>query len=361
MSAPDDPGGDESEDNDWNSIIEADTRSPDENAVKKSSREVSLYKNDAPGPYIVFLESSDVEDSRIGDYSHFKIARDLFQLKLENIKKYEVKGSNRLSVELNSAKSANEFCANKHLLSKGYLSYIPFNRLFCKGVIRGIPDFLLLTEISQAISSSFSVDSITRLNRSNIDPVSKEVTIYRSGPDTSPNPLDFPSFQRVKDKEILPMAPCLLNLRRVKTSMIGDLLLFENLWESARLHRWLETPLGKKPGTRTSHNDALLNPNGRTPRFYVFEEESQDSTSNIIINSDYAEGSETHYQPMSSRAPPPSQSSSTFQLNMLATLGPQILYSLKQTRRPKCLRELVIINTSKQARGQIDRTSPVKG
>ena len=69
----------------------------------------------------------------MGRYNNIKIARDIFNLNLTDVKKTKNKGLNRLSIEFTNFKSANNFVKNKTLLDKGYKIFSLFNfKLLCE-------------------------------------------------------------------------------------------------------------------------------------------------------------------------------------------------------------------------------------
>lgn len=124
------------------------------------------YTKDDVGPFMVYIESNMTPNNRIGKYNSLKIARDIFNLQLNDIKKINNKGTNRIAVEFVDYESANNFLANKKLKDKGYKLFIPFNFVTCKGLIRGI-DLDIDTEDIVKFSSGrrCSVLSARRMNR----------------------------------------------------------------------------------------------------------------------------------------------------------------------------------------------------
>ncbi|KAL1489364.1 hypothetical protein ABEB36_014277 [Hypothenemus hampei] len=96
---------------DWNKIMECEEKAENCDNVEHLA---------ATGPYIVFIETQIGSSSSIGNFTHFKIAKEIFNLKLNNLIKYEIKDKNSLSIQFKTADAANEFCKNKILLKKGY-------------------------------------------------------------------------------------------------------------------------------------------------------------------------------------------------------------------------------------------------
>ncbi|KAL1505341.1 hypothetical protein ABEB36_004930 [Hypothenemus hampei] len=88
------------------------------------------------GPFIIYIESK-LGDPNIGRFSHLKIAREIGILNLEGIINIKNKGINRIAVEFNNYKKANDLLNNKEINDK-YKVFIPSNIISCKGIIRQI-------------------------------------------------------------------------------------------------------------------------------------------------------------------------------------------------------------------------------
>ncbi|KAH1021887.1 hypothetical protein HUJ04_011371 [Dendroctonus ponderosae] len=87
---------------------------------KRRERMPKMYSTTDKGPFIVCIESTEKSGNNIGRFNDLKIAKDIFNLKLDNIKYIKNKGLNRLSIEFTDHKSANEFIDNSFLKGKGY-------------------------------------------------------------------------------------------------------------------------------------------------------------------------------------------------------------------------------------------------
>ncbi|KAL1498329.1 hypothetical protein ABEB36_009142 [Hypothenemus hampei] len=235
-----------------------------------TNKKIVFYKSNAIGPYIVFIETQIGSSSNLGNFTHFKIAKEIFKLKLDNSIKYEIKGKNRLFVQFKSADAANEFCKNKILLGKGYNIYIPYNRLFTKRTIKSIPDFLRAEEVQDVIESRFKIESITRLNRKIYDPNSKSASF-----------------------------------KSTSTIMLPLFSYFTN-----------------------SHDECLVAPNGRTTTFFI-DEVSKNSSDNTTTNSDpEVNVNDCSSQPSCAAASIIIADSSS-PLQLLASMSPEALMALK--------------------------------
>ncbi|KAL1488428.1 hypothetical protein ABEB36_014901 [Hypothenemus hampei] len=77
------------------------------------------------GPFIIYIESK-LGDPNIGRFSHLKIAREIGILNLEGIINIKNKGINRIAVEFNNYKKANDLLNNKEINDNLKVSlYIP--------------------------------------------------------------------------------------------------------------------------------------------------------------------------------------------------------------------------------------------
>lgn len=129
-----------------------------------------LYKMNDVGPFWVNIEKIENEDENMfkKNYNYMKIAKEIYQMNLNNISKVKQKGRNKIGIEFSHYQSANDFLNNKYLIDKGYKIYIPFNMVTCKGIIRRVDPELSTDEINEMIKSPFKVLEIKRLNRKKI-------------------------------------------------------------------------------------------------------------------------------------------------------------------------------------------------
>lgn len=164
----------------WTSLVEQDendfNKSLDSQKVNTESNQLVLQdkvKVNKPtvfydakdfGPFFVYIESQSSKDN-IGRFSHLKIARDIFNLQLKNVKTIKNKGLNRVCIEFISAQAANSFIENKNLKDKGYNIFIPLNFTTSKGLVREIDLDLSEAELLEACSCRNDIITIKRLNR----------------------------------------------------------------------------------------------------------------------------------------------------------------------------------------------------
>lgn len=142
------------------------TGRPPEKPPEKNKTDIkNLYKkNDKNATFKVIIESN-VVGKNIGKISKLKIAKEIFDLKLNDIIKINVKGKNRLEVEFSNYSAANNFVLNDELKNKGYNIYIPYNQVTCKGVIRQVDIEFNIDIIKNMMNSTIKILDIRRLNR----------------------------------------------------------------------------------------------------------------------------------------------------------------------------------------------------
>lgn len=128
--------------------------------INENKRPTINYSTNDLGPYYVYIESHNTNV-----FSHLKIAREVFNLQLKDLKKIHNKGLNRVCVEFLSGQPANNFVTNKVLLDKGFNIYIPLNFTTCKGVIRQIDLDIDEEEMIKNSNSCAEVIRVKRLNR----------------------------------------------------------------------------------------------------------------------------------------------------------------------------------------------------
>lgn len=132
----------------------------------KNEKTIFYSKNDN-GPFVVYLESTVNVGYNIGKFNNIKIAREIFNLNLTDIKRINNKGLNRISVEFINFQSANNFLKNKTLIEKGYKIFIPYNFVTCKGIVRQIDADLTEEEILKFCKANNGIEilQVKRLNR----------------------------------------------------------------------------------------------------------------------------------------------------------------------------------------------------
>ena len=142
-----------------------------------------FYTDTDLGPFIVYLESTEKTGFNIGKFNTVKIAREIFNLNLTDIKKINKKGTNRLSIEFTTFQNANNCVNNTTLLNKGYKMFIPFNFVTSKGLIRQVDSDVSDDELLKHGQASGNIEilSATRLKRKVINNETKNVSYQPTG------------------------------------------------------------------------------------------------------------------------------------------------------------------------------------
>lgn len=134
-----------------------------------NTRPITEYSWKDKGPFIVYIETPRKNNpnnlGNIGKFSHLKLAREIFDLHLSDVKNIKNKGLNRVAVEFINYTAANQFRNNKNLIDKGYEVYIPFNFVTCKAIVREVDLDLPEELLKEYFTSSIEIMSIKRMNR----------------------------------------------------------------------------------------------------------------------------------------------------------------------------------------------------
>lgn len=140
--------------------------------IKDNSNKNTLPKNHCVtyddkhiGPYVVYIESERDSNTNIGKLSTLKIAREIFNLNLKDIRKINNKGANRLSIEFLNANSANNFIKNETIAKRGLKTYIPGNFITCKGIVRNIDVDEDINDHKKFCRANVDIIDAKRLNR----------------------------------------------------------------------------------------------------------------------------------------------------------------------------------------------------
>lgn len=139
--------------------IESDQKMADK-IKKNDAKENILYKKTDSGPFMVYVEAD-----KIGKMSHLRIAKKIFDLKLENVKNFRSKGKNRISVEFKRYDSANNFLTNNSLNKDDFKTFIPYNLVTCKGVVKGVDPTFPDEELLDACTCPYRILGMKRMNR----------------------------------------------------------------------------------------------------------------------------------------------------------------------------------------------------
>ncbi|KAG5876749.1 hypothetical protein JTB14_033081 [Gonioctena quinquepunctata] len=75
---------------------------------RQKTFEQRFYKNTDIRPFLVMIEAKE-ETVQVGTYDHLKIATEILDLQLRDIKKVKIKGINKLGIEFCTPESANKF------------------------------------------------------------------------------------------------------------------------------------------------------------------------------------------------------------------------------------------------------------
>lgn len=155
--------------NDINEIIGVSQSQSVNNSTQNNMAQIKkplfLYDTKHSGPFTVYVESSQKSGDNIGRLSALKIAREIFQLNLKNVRKINNKGINRISVDFLNRESANSFVQDETLIKKGYNLYIPSNLVTCKGLVRRIDLDENVEHFSLICKSNVEILHAQRLNR----------------------------------------------------------------------------------------------------------------------------------------------------------------------------------------------------
>lgn len=143
-------------------ISQISNKESSENQKIKPTAEYSEKDN---GPFIVYIETSKKSNNTIGKFSHLKLAREIFDLNLSDVKGVKNKGLNRVAVEFVSFRAANQFLQNKKLKDKGYEVFVPFNFVTCKAIVREVDMDLSEDDLKNYFTAPVEIISIKRMNR----------------------------------------------------------------------------------------------------------------------------------------------------------------------------------------------------
>lgn len=142
---------------------------PDENKTvevdKNDTKTVILYKNTDKPPYEVYIQN---ENKNLGNFHLLSIAREIFNLKLEDIVRINKKGKNRIGVIFKNFQAANKFILNKELKEKGYEIFIPTHNISCKGLVRFVDKSITdieLIDFSETNIAACQIINVKRFNR----------------------------------------------------------------------------------------------------------------------------------------------------------------------------------------------------
>lgn len=203
---------------------------------KKSEIPEMFYTEYDLGPFFVYIESTDKVGYNLGKSNNIKIARDIFNLKLNNVKRISNKGQNRIAVEFLNSQAANNMVKNKDLIGRGYKIFIPFNFVTCKGICRQVDMDLTEDELLNCSSAGsyagqkIKILSVRRLNRKVVNELDKSISyeptatvLFTFKGVVLPKVIQFYHLERSVEIYIPPVTQCYRCLRfgHTKTNCKG--------------------------------------------------------------------------------------------------------------------------------------------
>nr|XP_023012412.1 uncharacterized protein LOC111502542 [Leptinotarsa decemlineata] len=125
--------------------------------------QINLYGEGVTGPFTVIVETNKESRASLGRYPHLKIAKEVCDLKLENVSKFKIKGRHNIGVEFELI--ANSLVLNEKLKTLGYKLYIPNSNVTCKAIVKNITTYYSEEELKMMIKSPYKIKSVKRMNR----------------------------------------------------------------------------------------------------------------------------------------------------------------------------------------------------
>lgn len=145
-----------------------------QSSFKTDAQQESLrYEENDIGPYIVIVQSID-SDNKLGNYHPMAIAQILIDQQIQGIKSIKRQGANKIAVELTTYADANNLLHNAELREKGYKSFVPFNMMTCKGLVRGVATHFTEEQVIKYINSPFPVIGLRRIMKKTTSEESKK-------------------------------------------------------------------------------------------------------------------------------------------------------------------------------------------
>lgn len=158
-------------------VEQSESESNKKNSEKTVTKNKSLilYTYKSKGPFEVLVES---KNNNIGNLHSLAIAKKIFDLKLEDVSKLNRRGRNRIGVSFKNYRAANDF-AKRFEKGSDLCTFIPYNRVTCKGVVK-----LVDLEFSEEFIEQFcetnlegcDIINVRRMNRRTVN--EKKEVIY---------------------------------------------------------------------------------------------------------------------------------------------------------------------------------------
>lgn len=152
--------------------------SSEKSGGKNSSNEKKTYEKRYfseidLGPFEIYIQH---KEKNVGNYNILSIAKEVFNLKLEDIIKINRKGKNRIGIIFSNYKGANNFLKNNVLEQKGYEIFIPSHHLQSKGIVRFVDRNLTVEEIKEFSTTNYLACKIIDVRRMNRRVIEKDVS-----------------------------------------------------------------------------------------------------------------------------------------------------------------------------------------
>lgn len=135
----------------------------EENSQKQTDNKIKkLYSEHDFGPFEVYIQS---KEKNVGNFHILSIAKEIFNLKLNDIIKINRKGKNRLGVYFTNYKAANNLVNDKRLEEKKYDIFIPTHLVSCRGIVRWVDKELSEEELKQYTETKMNHCKILQIRR----------------------------------------------------------------------------------------------------------------------------------------------------------------------------------------------------
>lgn len=166
---------DASNNNNYSEISHSTYQSPDvdveqtDNTRREKTIRIKItmnkYLRSDPGPYSVFIESTNEQITKIHPMKIGKlIYKDLPRYK-NSVKNVSIVSRKKVKVDLNSYDAANNLISEKLFTERNLVAYIPVFFTRKSGIIRHIPTDTTIEEIKEDIESPVAVTDVVRFTR----------------------------------------------------------------------------------------------------------------------------------------------------------------------------------------------------
>ena len=122
-----------------------------------------LYSNKDHGPFDIYVESTQHNINHLHPIAMGKL---FYDQNIQGIEKLTKLGRNRIKLTFDSQENANRFLNHNILNTKPIQAYIPFHKVFIKGIMRGIDTQFQLSDLIPDIETPFGeVIELQRMTR----------------------------------------------------------------------------------------------------------------------------------------------------------------------------------------------------